>query len=229
MVRATDSFGNLTKGNLLQINASISGGGFFTENNNVTATKSTVEGMMSFEISANDGGQTHTIQFSTTDSKGNSIKKEVPLTVKSIDYAKIRVGIPNRENIVAGGTGQTVNLEIVDANGGVLDGFNGVASIDFPKNSGSFDTQFVQIQNGKNTTPIKFNPGSVAIQGGKIDVQVPGIKDIEGGTLTVLPNLPMRVGLSTDTNNLEAKIGNSAGITAKLFDRYGNLAFNHPG
>lgn len=211
------------------MNASISGGGFFTENNNVSVTKSTVEGMFSFEMSANDGGQTHTMNFSTIDSKGATIKKDPPLTVKSIDSAKIRVNVPDRANLVAGGSGQTVTLEIVDAGGAVLDGFNGVASIDFPKNSGTFDTQFVQIQNGKNTTPILFKPGSVALKDGKIDVQVPGIKDIEGGTLTILPNVPMRVGLSTDTAKLEAKSGNSAGITAQLFDRYGNLAFNHTG
>ncbi len=157
----------------------MSGGGFFSENNAVEMAKSTVEGVMNFEMSANDGGQTHTLNFSTTDSNGTVVNMASPLTVKSIDYAKIRVNVPNRTALIAGGSGQLVNLEIADSAGQILTGFNGVASIDFPKNSGSFDTQFVQILNGKNKDPITFKPGTVAVIDAKIDIQVPGIKDIE--------------------------------------------------
>lgn len=150
------------------------------------------------------------------------------MVIKSIDNAKIRVNIPGRSAIVAGGTETEVNLEVIDSAGQVLTGFNGVASIDFPKNSGKFSTSFIQIENGKNNGAVKFTPGSVALIDGKIDVQIPGIQDIENGTLTVLPNVPMRVGLQTDLSKLEAKIGKSATVTAQLFDRYGNIAYNHP-
>ncbi|MDD2745687.1 MAG: VCBS repeat-containing protein, partial [Candidatus Gracilibacteria bacterium] len=227
LVRAMDAFGNITKGDLLQIKGTVTGGGYFTDNNANELTKNTVEGYLGFEISANDGNQTQTLNFSTTDSTGNTINS-TPLTIKSIDYAKIRVNIPGRSTIVAGGTETDVNLEVVDADGQVLTGFNGVASIDFPKNSGKFSTSFIQIENGKNKVAVKFTPGSVAVIDGKIDVQIPGIQDIENGTLSVLPSVPMRVGLQTDTSKMEAKVGKSATVTAQLFDRYGNLAYNHP-
>lgn len=50
---------------------------------------------------------------------------------------------------------------------------------------------------------------------------------MEGGTLTVLPNRPMRVGLVSDSAKMEAAPGLSTTIRAELFDRYGNLAYNH--
>ncbi len=231
LVTVKDRFDNYVKGDLLQVAGTVDGGAYFTENHDAANSKSTVEGVLSFEMSADagsTGNNTHKLDFSTVDSKGATIKMATPLTVQSIDYAKIQVNVANRGSLVAGGSGQTVTLKITDNLGQVLTGFNGVASLDFPKNSGFFSTPFVQITNGTNSGALTFTPGTVAILDAKIDVQVPGIVDVEGGTLSILPNVPMRVGLLSDTAKFEAKVGNSAGITAQLFDRYGNIAYNHP-
>lgn len=61
----------------------------------------------------------------------------------------------------------------------------------------------------------------------KIDVHVPGVKDVEGNVLTVYPDVPMRVSLETEKPAIEALTGETETVTAKLFDRYGNLAYNH--
>lgn len=58
-------------------------------------------------------------------------------------------------------------------------------------------------------------------------MHVPGVKDVEGNVLTVYPDVPMRVSLETEKPAIEAKTGETETVTAKLFDRYGNLAYNH--
>lgn len=58
-------------------------------------------------------------------------------------------------------------------------------------------------------------------------MHVPGVKDVEGNVLTVSPDVPMRVSLETEKPAIEALTGETETVTAKLFDRYGNLAYNH--
>lgn len=60
-------------------------------------------------------------------------------------------------------------------------------------------------------------------------MHVPGVKDVEGNVLTVYPDVPMRVSLETEKPAIEALTGETETVTAKLFDRYGNLAYNHGG
>ncbi len=184
-----------------------------------------MDGVASIEVSANAGGQNLSVDLSIIDSDGKNISKNIK--VSSIDSAKIAVDIPSRENIIAGAGEKDVTVRITDANGKNLDGFNGIASIDFPKNSGKFSSPFVQIQNGVSSQALKFIAGTVAVENGKIDVQVPGIKEVVGGNLTILPDAPMRVGLSADTTTLEARKDAQTRVQAKLYDRYGNLATNH--
>jgi hypothetical protein len=110
----------------------------------------TVEGTTSLEVSSNSGGNTLSIELSLTLSDGKKIEKTIQ--VRSIDSAKIAMEMP--KDFVVGSPEKEVSLKIVDNEGKVLDGFNGIASLDFPKNSGKFTTPFVQIQNGVSTQKI---------------------------------------------------------------------------
>lgn len=74
LVQLKDSFGNLVKGDLVQIDGTISSGGFFVQNRDTKIRKGTVEGVSSFDISSNDGGQDLSLKFSVTDSTGRKIE-----------------------------------------------------------------------------------------------------------------------------------------------------------
>ncbi len=138
------------------------------------------------------------------------------------------MSVDDRDRIIAGGDKKKVSLEVTTPSGEVLTKFSGIASLDFPRNSGSFSRAFVQIRDGKNLDPIEFTPGTLAVQNASIDVQIPGIREVTGGTLTILPNAPMRVGLTSGVATLEARTGNETEILATLYDRFGNVAYNHP-
>lgn len=82
--------------------------------------------------------------------------------------------IKNRETVIAGGDETEAEIKVADRNGLTINGFNGIASIDFPENSGVFNTEFVRIENGTSSgSGLKFKPGTVALVDGKIDVQIP--------------------------------------------------------
>lgn len=157
--------------------------------------------------------------------EGTDLKKNLTLT--SVSDAKIQVDVENRDNIVAGKEAHEVKLSVVDGNGKLIEGFSGVASLDAPANSGVFSNGFVSIKGGKNDEKILFTPKYVAAKNIVLDIQIPGLKTLEGNMVTVLPDAPIRVGMDSANTTIEAKTGNSSTVTAKLYDRYGNIAYNH--
>ncbi|MFZ4461251.1 MAG: hypothetical protein ACOYN2_01555 [Patescibacteria group bacterium] len=222
LVRAIDQFNNVAKGNFLKFNATVSGGAYFVDNKDTKHSKTSVDGFSSFDLTSNNGGETETVKITI---EGLKLEKTINLT--SVDTAKIQVDVDGRESIVAGKDAHEIHIKILDEKGAVMEGFSGVASLDFPKNSGVISTSFVNIKNGVNVDKVTFTPKYLAAENLAIDIQIPGIKDLSGNVITVLPDVPMRVGLSPDQTDLEARTGVQTTVTAKLFDRYGNLAYNH--
>jgi hypothetical protein len=227
LVRAVDAFGNIARGNILKFNAKISGGGYFVQNSDTKLEKSTVEWVTSFDVSSNSGGQTLTLSIEVDDGSGK--KLSTSLSTESVDRAKIALSVADSGQLIAGGAAKKVDLSVLDGNGNALNRFNGIASLDFPKNSGRFSRQFVTIRDGKNLDPIEFTPGTLAVQNATADVTIPGINEIAGNSLTILPAAPMRVALTSSVAVLEARIGNETEIQATLYDRFSNVAYNHPG
>lgn len=223
LVRAIDRFGNVAKGNLLKLDATISGGGYFLTNKDTKLTQATVDGFSAFDLTSNNGGENESIKISL---KGTELT--TTLAIASVDNARMSIEVDDKDHIIVGKAPHEVRIKVLDKNGKLLDGFSGVASLDFPKNSGVFSTSFVSIKNGVSNEKIFFTPQFVAGENLAMDIQIPGIKSIDGNTISVLPDLPMRVGLAPDQASLEARTDVHTRITAKLFDRYGNLAYNHP-
>ncbi len=160
-----------------------------------------MDGFSSFDLTSNNGGETETIKIALD---GSNLETSIKLT--SVDYAKIHVDVDSSDTIVAGKDPHEVHIKVVDKNGALIDGFSGVASLDFPKNSGVLSTNFVSIKNGVNTDKITLTPKYLAAKNLALDIQIPGIKDIESNTVTVLPDVAMRVGLSADQTSLEARV-----------------------
>lgn len=222
LVRAIDQFNNIAKGNFLKFNATVSGGAYFIESSDTKQSKTSVDGFSSFDLTSNNGGETETVKITI---EGSNLEKTI--TLKSVETAKIQVEVADRDTIVAGKDPHEITIKVLDDKGAVMSGFSGIASLDFPKNSGVISTSFVNIRDGVSVDKILFTPKYLAAENLAIDIQIPGIKDIDGNFITVLPDVPMRVGLAPDQTDLEARSGVQTTVTAKLFDRYGNLAYNH--
>lgn len=223
VAKVVDRYGNIVKGDLLTLQASVKGGGYFVENKASELEKTIVEGYTTFEITTNDGGKNLTFDLKTKDGKYSA-----STGFKSLDYAKAVVEVADRANVVVGKEAHAVNVKVVDAAGVTLQGFDGVAAVAFPELSGTFDTNFVAIKDGKTSTGLLLTPKYVAGKKLAVDVRIPGVKDVEGNELDVLPDVPMRVALETEKPAMEARPGETQTVTARLFDRYGNLAYNHP-
>lgn len=222
LAKIVDQFGNPARGDLIDLSAKISGGGYFTENRSDTLNKAIVDGYTTFEVSSNDGGKELTFEL---EAKNRGLISSVKF--RSLDYAKAVVDVENRHSLVVGTGSHLVNIRVVDKTGNELSGFDGMATVSFPKLSGTFDTNYVAIKNAKTATGFLLSPKYVAAKDLKIDVRIPGIRDIEGNIVTVLPDVAMRVALQTEKPAMEAKTGETESIFARLFDRYGNLAYNH--
>lgn len=150
------------------------------------------------------------------------------IRLRSIEYAKISMDVENRERIIAGKESHTVHVKVLDKDNRVLDGYNGVMSLDFPKLSGTLSAPFVRIVNGASTG-ITLTPGYVAERNLHIQAQIPGIDDIEGDTVTVLPDVPMSFSFAKKDERIEAMEGNMDPTRATLYDRYGNIPYNATG
>lgn len=222
LVRVFDRFGNYAKGDLLGLVASVSGGGYFEENHAAEVKKTILEGYAAFDVSTNEGGRTLEITVKIPERN-----LEAKTTIRSLDYAKILVDVENRAKITAGTGTHAVTIRAVDAGGNALAGFDAAASIDFVKLSGTLSANFLKLKDGNSGTGLVLTPGTLAGENLTLDVRIPGIRDIEGNVVTVFPDVPMRVALETEKAMMEAKTGESETITARLFDRYGNLAYNH--
>lgn len=222
LAKVVDQFGNYAKGDLVELSAKIDGGGYFVENKADKLDRAIVEGFTTFEVSTSDGGKD--LKFGI-EIKNRGLKAET--SFRSVDYAKAVVDVENRGNIVVGKEPHAVRVKLVDENGKTLSGFDGVAAINFPALSGIFDTNYLGIKDGLSVTGALLTPKYVAGKDLKIDVRVPGVKDVENDLVTVYPDVPMRITLETEKPAIEAKTGETETVTAKLFDRYGNLAYNH--
>lgn len=189
-----------------------------------TLSKDIVEGYASFDI-ANDKASDD-MKLSFRIDKVNLSSETIIL--RSIDYAKISVDVADRDNIVAGKNPHTLNFRVLDKNNQVLSGYSGVMSLDFPKLSGTLSVPFVRVQNGVSTGVI-LTPGYVAEKDLRIQAQIPGINDVEGNTVTVLPDVPMSFAFAKQYDRIEAVEGNTDRVRATLYDRYGNISYNAPG
>ncbi|MFZ3232395.1 MAG: VCBS repeat-containing protein [Patescibacteria group bacterium] len=222
LAKVVDQYGNYAKGDLVDLHGKIEGGGYFLENKSDELNRSIVEGFTTFEISTSDGGKN--LKFSLEIKNRNL---SATTSFRSLDYAKAVVDVENRDKIVVGKEPHAVRIKLVDGDGKILTGFDGVAALNFPQLSGVFDTNYLAIKDGLSTTGALLSPKYVAGKDLKIETYVPGVKDVEGNVLTVYPDVPMRVSLETEKPAIEARTGETETVTAKLFDRYGNLAYNH--
>lgn len=146
--------------------------------------------------------------------------------LQSIDFAKIALEVADKDNIVVGKNAHKVTIQIRDKNNQVMTGYNGIASLDFPKLSGSFNTPFVHIKNGVSEGNILLTPAYVAEKNLRIQVQIPGLGTVEGDSVNVLPDAPMSFAFATQADRMEAREGNTQNTRATLYDRYGNIAYN---
>lgn len=151
------------------------------------------------------------------------------IVLRSIDFAKISVEVEDRDNIIVGKKKHAVHVKMLDKSNKILDGYNGILSLDFPKLSGTFNTPFVQIKNGVSETDIAFTPGYVAEKNLHIQAQIPGVNTVEGNAITILPDVPMSFAFVKKDDRMEAREGNLNNTRATLYDRYGNIAYNTTG
>ena len=150
-------------------------------------------------------------------------------TLRSIDSAKISMEVAESNNIIVGKEKHKVSIKVLDKNNQLLDKYNGIISLDFPKLSGKINTPFVHIKNGISEGDIFLTPGYVAEKNLRIQVQVPGIDTILGNTVTILPDVPMSFTFAKANDRMEAIEGNKDPTRATLYDRYGNIAYNTTG
>ena len=184
-----------------------------------------IEGYTSFEIT--NPGTSDDMNLSFRIDRANIASDAI--TLRSIDFAKIALEVTDKDNIVVGKGKHLVVVKILGSDGQILTGYNGIASIDFPKLSGSFNTPFVHIKNGVSDADIFLTPRYVAEKNLRVQIQIPGIGTVDGGTLEILPDIPMSFAFSKQNDRAEAREGNIENTRATLYDRYGNVAYNTTG
>lgn len=228
LVRILDAFGNLAQGEVYKLSGSVSGGAGFIEDGkepSSTISKNIVEGYASFDVTNMRTSDAMNLSFRID--RANISSDSVRL--RSIDFAKISVEVEDREHMVVGKEKHAVRIKVLDKNNQLLDKYNGVLSLDFPKLSGAMSTPFVHISKGVSDTDIFLTPGHVAEKDIRIQAQIPGIKTIEGNTVTILPDEPMSFAFVKKDDRMEAREGNINHTRATLYDRYGNIASNTTG
>lgn len=112
LAKIVDQFGNPAKGDLIDLSAKISGGGYFVENKASEMNKAIVEGYTTFEVSTNDGGKDLVFDLEI---KKRNLKASA--SFRSLDYAKAVVDVADRNDVVVGKRTHAVTLKIVDGNG----------------------------------------------------------------------------------------------------------------
>lgn len=229
LVRILDAFGNLAQGEVYKLTGSISGGADFvgTQEKKLgsTESKNVIQGYASFEIT--NANPSDAMELSFRIDRANIASS--PLSLRSIDFAKVSLEVDARDSIVVGKEGHAVRIRMLDRDNQVLTGYTGIASLDFPKLSGTLSAPLVHIVNGVSSSGITLTPGYVAEKNLQIRVQVPGITTIEGNTVTVLPDIPMSFAFAQKDDRMEAKASNVNNVRATLYDRYGNIAYTATG
>lgn len=228
LIRLLDTFGNLASGEVYQLTGNaLSGAKFLSTNGSVqteTVTQNVVDGYARVDVTSSSVGKIG-VKFSIANPKVESSIQD--LTV--VENAKIHVEVANPNNIVVGTGSHDIKISVLGADGKKIDGFSGIASIDFPKLSGTLNTSFVTIENGESSGALSLTPAFVSGHDLKLDIQIPGIDQIEGNTVNVLPDHPMSFEFQSDTSKVEAVAGNKIHIRASLYDQYGNIADNATG
>ena len=162
LVRLLDAFGNYANGNIYKLSASASGGGVFLDEDGKelggSTTKSIVEGYTSFDLTSHSVSDSINLKFSIDEPK---LESSI-VSLRSIDFAKISTQIEGKDSIVVGKEAHRIKLSVLDRNNQVLRGFNGIASIDFPKLSGVVNPGFVKIVDGVSQDDISLTPKYVA-------------------------------------------------------------------
>ncbi|MDD2487531.1 MAG: hypothetical protein PHS92_04120 [Candidatus Gracilibacteria bacterium] len=224
-IELLDEFGNYTKGSLYNLDGVItSSQGIFADSNSKNQKKAILEGFTYLTAKASEVGDIN-MKFIVKNDTSN-IEYNLPQPIKVIDYAKISLDIENKDNIVAGKEKHKINVIVKDRDGKKIDGFNSVLYFDFPKTSGSIEPNYVQIKDGKNEGEVNFVPNFVAGKDLKINLNLPGVNEFEGNVIEVLPDIPVKIEESISKDKIEAKKGEKAILTAKMYDRYGNVAYN---
>ena len=161
LVKLLDAFGNYANGRVYKLSGSISGGGSFVnadKEGSTTIAKNIVEGMTSFEVTSTQSNDAIRVQFHL-----DSPNLDAPsISLRSVDYAKIAIDVDGRNTIVVGKEKHVIKLRVLDRAGQQLNGFNGIASLDFPKVSGAISPSFVKIVNGESIDAISLSPNFAA-------------------------------------------------------------------
>lgn len=147
-------------------------------------------------------------------------------SIRVVDDASVVLSLDRRNAIVAGSGSHTGQLRVVDGNGAPL-ALTSAAAISVLDNAGVLSKTLITISGGVSE-PFLFSPGTRALSGAQILIQVPGVPRIVDATFTILPGAPMEMALTSDASQLEALTGSVFRIRATLLDRYGNIAWNHP-
>ena len=178
---------------------------------------------MSFNIASAQVGATN-IKFSLA-----GANLETPnITLSGIDSARIHVSVDSPDSIVVGGTAHAVHVSILGTDGTPITGLSGVASLSFPKLSGTLSGTVVTIKDGTTTDPIALVPQFVAGNNLTLSVTMPGITTVDGNTVNILADSPMSIGMTVDHPQMEATAGSTSAVHATLYDRYGNIVMNAP-
>lgn len=227
LVRILDEFGNLARGEVHKLNGAIVHAGFVDDNGQTSpaVSKNIIEGYTSFDITAPNKSDAISLKFSLDKT---TVSSEV-VTLRAVDFAKVSVEVKKPENIIVGGNAHGISFRILDEEDTLIDDYNGILALDFPKLSGTLSNPFVRIVNGVSETEVLLTPAYVAEKNLKIGVQVPGISAVEGNSVTILPEVPMSFAFVKRHDRMEAKEGNINNIRATLYDRYGNIAYNTTG
>jgi hypothetical protein len=146
----------------------------------------------------------------------------------SIAQASAKITWENPRAIIAGGSGQTMKLQLINPVSQEILPISTQALITIDPSLGSIEPQMVSVQQGISQGIVRFTPKTIAQQQVKLQVSVPGITTATGHIISIFPADPIQASIDVNQNNIPTS-GTKILAKVRLMDQYGNTTWNRSG
>jgi len=223
LINILDQYNNPASGEIYTVSLSLSGDGLvFTDNKQKDIEYNVIEWYKAFRLTSTDEEDNNTLEIEVRNLSGQLIERE------SIDLRTIEKIIP--EMTLVGNTPKVwwnsynYNIRFTDESGNTLTDLNSRVYLTLPNIYGRVTAPYVLVENGVAT--VWFESSTLAGENVWLEIQLVWGADIYRETITILPEIPIKVDLRLSRDKIEASRDDFSILEAVLKDRYNNDVFN---
>jgi uncharacterized repeat protein (TIGR01451 family) len=217
-----DRYDNAATGDIYTIEMSLDGGGLvFDDNGEEEIEYQIVEWYKAFRLKSTSRDEINTLTISVTDVSWNIVEQETH-TLRTIDTIDLDFSLIWSIPKVWGDI-YTYNVEFLDKNGNLLTDLNSRVYFGINKIYGRALTPFTPVVWGKSQ--VSFSTSMLAARNINVELQLEGGNDIYNESITIFPDIAIKIDLNLSADKIEATSDESAVLEATLKDRYNNEVF----